>query len=98
MADVPPCSRRLLWHERLHEVDRHEAAWPENLRGEPADGGEVRLEESVHRLLPPCATGRRPNRRGVRERRNRPIRQPPSRAARQGYLVDGRRRARRLLS
>ena len=45
-----------------------------------------------------CATSRRPVRRGVRERCNRPIREPSSRAAWQGYLVDGRRRAHRLLS
>src|SRR5437016_646193 len=98
MADVPPRSRRFLWHERLHEVDRHEAAWPEDLRGEPAHGGEVRLEESEHRLLPSCATSRGPARRGVCERCNRPIREPSSRATWQGYLVDGRRRAHRLLS
>src|SRR5512132_3018112 len=98
MADVPPQARRLLWHERLHEVDRHEADWPEDLRGEPAHGGEVRLEESDHRLLPSSATGRRSVRRGVRERCNRAIREPSSRAPWQGYLVDGWRRAHRLLS
>ena len=37
-------------------------------------------------------------RRGVREQCNRPIRDPSSRAPWQGYLVDGRRRAHRLLS
>src|SRR6266404_5667364 len=98
MADVPPGTRGLLWHERLHEVCRHEAAWPEDLRGEPAHGGEVRLEESDHRLLSSCATSRRPIRRGIRERCNRPIRKPPSRAPWQGYLVDGRRRDHRLVS
>src|SRR5260370_36868127 len=98
MADVPPCSRRFLWHECFHEVDRHEAAWPESLRGEPAYGGGIRLEESEHRLLPACATSRRPVRRGVRERCYRPIREPASRAAWRGYLVDGRRRAHRLFS
>src|SRR5947209_7109448 len=40
MADVPTRSRRLLWHERLHEVDRHEAAWPKDLRDEPAHGAK----------------------------------------------------------
>src|SRR5687767_1811724 len=98
MADVPPQARRFLWHERLHEVDRYKAAWPEDLRGEPAHGGEVRLEEADHRLLPSCAAGPRPVSRGVREQWNRPIREPSSRAAWQGYLVDGRRRAHRLLS
>src|SRR6266576_783437 len=98
MADVSPQARRFLWHECLHEIDRHEAAWPKDLRVEPADGGEVRLEESDHRLLASCATSRRPVRRGVRERWNRPIREPSSRAAWQGYLVDGRRRAHRVLS
>src|SRR6266404_8756347 len=98
MADVPPGTRRLLWHERLHEVDRYETAWPEDLRREPAHGGEVRLEESDHRLLSSCATSRRPIRRGIRERCNRHIRKQSSTAPRQGYLVDGRRRAYRLLS
>src|SRR5438105_675170 len=98
MADVPPRSRRLLWHERLHEVDRYEAAWPEDLRGEPAHGGEVRRTESEHRFLPSSGTSRLPVRRAVRERCNRPIREPPSRAAWQGYLVDGRRRAHCLVS
>src|ERR1700680_2874996 len=98
MADVPTRARRFLWHERLHAVDRHDVAWPENLRGEPAHGGEVRLEESDHRLLPSCATSRRPTRRGGCERRNRPMREPPARAAWKEYLVDGRRRAHRLLS
>src|SRR5882762_7647230 len=98
MADVSPGAQRFLRNERLHEVDRHEAAWPQDLRGEPAHGGEVRLEESDHRLLPPFATSRRPVRRGIRERCNRPIREPSSRGAWQGYLVDGRRRAYRLLS
>src|SRR2546428_14162120 len=53
----------------------------QDLRGEPAPGGEVRLEESDHRLLPSGATSRRPVRRGVRQRCNRPIREPSSRAA-----------------
>src|SRR5207247_9675540 len=55
MADVPPGTKRFLWHERLHEVGRHEGAWPEDLRGEPANGGEVRLIESDHRFLPSSA-------------------------------------------
>ena len=49
MADVPPCSRGFLWHGRLHEVDRYEA-YLADLRGESANGSEVRLEESLHRL------------------------------------------------
>src|SRR5260370_28235799 len=69
---------------------------PQDLRDEPAHGGEVRLSD--HRLLSSCATRRRPVRRGVRERCNRPIREPSSRAAWQRYLVDGGRRAHRLLS
>src|SRR5439155_46841 len=56
MADVPPGTKRVLWHERLHAVGWHEAAWPEDLRGEPANGGEVRLTESEHRFLPSSAT------------------------------------------
>src|SRR5436309_324095 len=63
--------------------------WPEDLRGEPANGGEVRLKKSEHRVLPSSATSGRPVRRGVYERCNRPIREPSSRAAWQGYLVDG---------
>src|SRR5262245_50454444 len=98
MADVTPSSRRFLWYERLHAVDRHEGAWPEDLRGEPAHGGEIRLEVSVYRLLPPCPTAGRLVRSGVRERGYRPIREPPSRATRQGYLADGRRRDHRFLS
>src|SRR5437016_9112132 len=62
-------------------------------------GGEVRLEEeSDHRFLSSCATSRRPVRRGVHKRCNRPIREPSSRAAWQGYLVDGRWRDHRLVS
>src|SRR5438445_13512609 len=76
MADVPPGTKRFLWHERLHEVDRYEAARPEDLRGEPPDGGEVRFRESTHCLLTSSATSGRPVRRGVRERCNRPIREP----------------------
>src|ERR1043166_2706275 len=98
MADVPPRSQRLLWHERLYEVDRHHAAGPKDLRGEPAHGGEIRLEESDHRLLPSCATSETPTRRGIREWWNRAIREPSAGAAWQGYLVDGRRRAHRLVS
>src|SRR5437763_7820773 len=98
MADVPPRARRFLWHGRLHEFDRYEAAWTEDLRGEPAHGGEVRLGEPDHRLLPSGATSRRPVRRGVRERCHRPVPEPSSRAAWHGYLVDGRRRTHRLLS
>src|SRR5882724_11080750 len=98
MADIPPQAQRFLWHERLHEVDRYEAAWPEDLRAQLAHGGEVRLEDSDRRLLPSCATSRRPVRRGVCERCDRPIREPASRAAWQGYLVDGRWRAHRLFS
>src|SRR5262249_1311345 len=98
MADVPPCSQRFLWPERFCEVDRHEAAWPENLRGEHAHGGEVRHEDSVYRFLPSSTTSRRPVRRGIHERCNRPICKPSSKAAWQEYLVDGRRRAHRLLS
>src|SRR5436190_23406157 len=52
MADVPPGTKRFLWHERLHEVGGHEGAWPEDLRGEPANGGKVRLAGSEHRFLP----------------------------------------------
>src|SRR5439155_23671814 len=55
MADVPPGTKRFLWHEHLHEVGRHEGAWPEDLRDEPATGGEVRLTESEHRFLPSSA-------------------------------------------
>src|SRR6266851_6861486 len=98
MADVPTRAQGFLWHGRLHEVDRHERVWPEDLRGELAPGGEVRLEEPIRRLLPPRAASRRPARRGVREWSNRPIREPSSRAPWQGYLVDGRRRVHRLLS
>src|SRR5262245_48429282 len=89
MAHLTPRSRRVLWHERLHAVDRHQSAWPQDLRDEPAPGGEIRLEESDYRLLPPCCAARRPVRRGVRGRAHRPIREPPSRATRQGYLADG---------
>ena len=42
MADVPR-SRWFLWHERLHEVDRHDASWPEDLRGEPGHGAKFDL-------------------------------------------------------
>src|SRR6266576_2013212 len=55
MADVPPGTKRVLWHEGLHAVDRHDGAGPEDLRGEPANGGEVRLTESDHRVLPSSA-------------------------------------------
>src|SRR5213083_1561163 len=98
MVDVPPRARWVLRHERVHAVDRHEGPWPEDLRGEPPPGSEVRIEESAYRLLPPCAAAGRPVRRRVRERRDRSIREPPPRASRQEYLVDGRRRDHRLLS
>ena len=29
MADVPPGTKRVLWHGCLHEVGGHEGAWPE---------------------------------------------------------------------
>src|SRR2546427_12053994 len=44
MADVPPGTKRFLWHERLHEVDRYEAARPEDLRGEPPEGGRSSIQ------------------------------------------------------
>src|SRR5205814_9285315 len=98
LADVPPRAQRVLWDEHLQAIDRHDTAGPEDVRGEPAYGGEVRREEPLHRLLPPGSTARRPGRRGVRHRGDRPICGPLARATRQGYLADGRRRPHRLLS
>src|SRR5206468_11900597 len=69
----------------------HEGTWPEDLRREPANGGEVRHKKSEHRVLPSSATSGRPVRRGVCERCNRSIRESSSRAVWQGYLVDGGR-------
>src|SRR3989338_1403873 len=98
MADLPPRSQRFLWHERLHEDDRHDIAWPEDLRGESAHGGKVRLEDSEHRLLTAASPRRRTARRGIRERSDRSIREPSTRIPREGSLVDGWGRSHRLFS
>src|SRR6266576_6047122 len=98
MADVPPGTKRFLWHERFHEVHRYEGARSEDLRNEPPDGGEVRLKESAHCLFTPPASSGSPIGRSIRERCHRPICAPSPRATWQGYLVDGWRRDHRLLS
>ncbi len=41
VADVPPRAEGFLWHEHLHEIGGHDGAWSEDLRGEPAHGGEI---------------------------------------------------------
>src|SRR6185436_13506351 len=99
MADVPPRSQGVLRNERLHEIGRHDGAWTEDLRGEPAPRGDVRLEERAeHRVFPSGAARQRPAGRGVREWRHRPIRESTSGAAGKGYLVDGRGRDHRVVS
>src|SRR2546423_2154791 len=98
MVNVAPCSQRFLRHERFHEDDRHDGVWAENLRRELAPRREVRLQESLRRLLASCPTTERSERRGACEGCNRPVRKSPAGTTWQEYLVDGRRRAHRVVS
>src|SRR5688572_4373806 len=98
MADLTASTQRLLRHGRVHEVGRHEAARPQDVRGEYADGREVRHEEPHHRVLTSAATGRRAGGRRVREWLHRAVRAASQRATWQRHLVDGWWRADRLVS